>query len=468
MKTKQDFLDQIAASISGYPTVAQLYQAGDPILLSMLEAMASQLSMISAEIDVAAMEPWTKARDVTVLADAAIKGVLPFGRPARVKVLVENVSSSPVQVSAGRKLLDTQGREYVVDQGATVAPGGSGFIYAVQKQERSFTHTVTVSQPFYRINVPAAEGGRHIVEIRVSGDAQYKFIPEFVNVAVGERTFHIESDEQRVINIQFGADGIAGYQPGAGELMTVTVVETNGSVTLSPGSKYAFEYSYSAFERGVQLKHDSLVSPGAAPLDIATLREICSYPSIYDQSAVYRGNFDFLVRRQLSPFKFLSVWNEQIEEAVRGPSVDNINRLFVAAESDGVDQTSLRADISRVIRGADDSYRITFVDVDHSPIPVNIAAAVPAIYDFAVVRQQIIDVVLAEYGPNSTFAKRGMSRVLYKRLYDLLTKKIQALQGSGSDVQITITDSGTILPEQYRYVSLASLTVNVTQYQYEA
>ena len=75
MKTKQDFEQVAAAAITDYPLAAQLFQARDQRLLARIGAEAAMLALYSQQQDVAAMEPFTKARDVTVLADAAVKGV---------------------------------------------------------------------------------------------------------------------------------------------------------------------------------------------------------------------------------------------------------------------------------------------------------------------------------------------------------------------------------------------------------
>lgn len=466
MKTKQEFQDAIAAEISNYPTAAQFYRTLDPRLLASLDAMATMLSMLSAEQDVAAAEPFTKSRDMTVLADASAKGVLPFGSALRVQIAAANSSTSALSITAGRRILDSQGRIYVVDTGASVPAGGSAMIVAKQNSEATFNHTVTISQPFYVIEVPEREPGKYVAEVRIKGasGAQYKYTPEFVNVLPGEKVFHLYTDENRRLYIEFGANDLAGYQPSAGEVLTITVVETEGDVELSAGSKFAFEYSASLYEAGATLTLNAVLAPGAAPMDVATMREVASYPSIYDTSAVYLGNFDFLVRRHLSPFRFLSIWNEQAEEAARGPSVDNINTLFIAASKDGVATATLREQISAVIKKADDSYKLSFLDVVNVEIPVAITARVPAIYDFAAVEQQIREITLAEYGPDSPFAKRGQNKLLYKRLYDLLVGDVQALQGETSDLQVAITDPvAAILPEHYRFVSTASLTITVEQ-----
>lgn len=467
MKTKQEFLDAQIAELSNYPISAQLYQAGDPRLLSMLNAMAAMLAMASAEQDVAAGEPFTKSRDVTVLADAAVKGIIPFARPTKVTIAVENGSTRPLQITAGRGMMDTQGRSYKVETGTTIGVGLSGTITAIQYGEKTITHTVTENKPFYRIDVPSPESGFFISSVRLIDESgfEYPYTPEYVNVAAGQKMFHLETDENRALYVQFGAGDVGGYQPSTGEVYTLIVQETEGEITLQSDAIFAFEYSTSLYERGAKLTLDSVVTAGAGPIDIETLRKIASYPSIYDASAVYLGNFDFLIRRNIYPLKFLSVWNEQEEERVRGASVDNINTLFVTALSDAFSQAELNAKIEKVIKTADDSYRIKHVARVAKEISVTIAARCSEVYDFTALEQQIADEVIKAYGIDSDFAKYGRGRVLYKKLYSLLTSKFQALQGDGSDLEITIDDpEANIMPEDHRYVSLASLTVEVGAY----
>ncbi len=86
MLTKSDFQQAIADSINNYPAVAPLYQAGDPRIIQHLDAMATMLAMLSAQIETAMTEPFEKVRDSTVLADAAMRGIVRKGTPARVRV----------------------------------------------------------------------------------------------------------------------------------------------------------------------------------------------------------------------------------------------------------------------------------------------------------------------------------------------------------------------------------------------
>jgi len=462
VKTKADYLARAEAVIADYPKAALAYQVRDPRLLAMLESMATMLSLHSMEQDTAAMEPWTKARDVTVLADAAVKGVLPFGTPMQVSLSVQNVTATAFQVLTGRRLLDQQGRLYVVTTGASVPANGTATIQAIQQTPSLITHTVSASQAFYRIEVPTPEIG-YIAEVSVTdslGNA-FTYTPEFTNVEIKQRVFHLESDENRALAVVFGADAIGGYQPSVGEVINVTALVTEGDITLSEGAAFVFEYATTIAESGAKITLAAVTAPGAAPMDIATLREITSYPSLYDASAVYNGNFDFLLRRNLSPFRFLAVWNEQREEEVRGANADSINCLFIAALKDGVADATLRTEAERIIYSADDSYRVKWVAVAESEIPMSITLRIPDVYDSAAVKQQASELVLSQYGRDSTWAKRGSSRVLYRRVTSLLEDAIQACQAEDADIQVAVQDEAILLPETYRYVSASSLSITV-------
>lgn len=427
--------------------------------------MAAMLAMYSTEQEVAALEPFTKARDMTVLADAAVKGVLPFGVATVVRILVVNNSATGYTIQVGRRLRDSRGRIWSVTVGSAIPANGSAIIEAEQASTSSFTHTVTASRSFYRISVPDPENGHIVgVNLRDAASAEFKYIAEFVNVALGDKVFHLQSDEYRKLHIQFGAANTAGYQPATGETFTVDVKETEGDITLPTTTLFSFEYTSSVYESGARLTLSEVVSPGAAPMDIATMREVCSYPSTYDGNAVYLGNFDFLIRRNLSPFKFLSIWNEQREEEVRGASQNNINTLFVAARKDGVLDAALRTSIAAVINNADDSYRIKHVSVMDVQIALDVQIYVQSVYDFEAVKQQAESLLLAAYGEDSAWAKRGEATILYKEVYDLLTTNIQGLRDRDSDMKMAVgVEALDIFPEQFRYVAPASLNVTVEQ-----
>ncbi len=470
MLTKDDFLRAIANNVAQYPTLSALYQAGDPRILQSQGAIAQMLAMFSQQIDIGMMEPFSKTRDSTLLADAALKGLVPMAVCARVRVKVINNGSAEYQLAAGRRLLDSSGNIYEVDLPVSVPVGASGFAELTQVQVSSYSHTVSASQPFYKIQVTQPRDERKISGISLfdaSGN-EYRYAREFTNVLPDEKVFNIECDEYRNIYIVLGYSGIVGHQPNLGEVYTISVRETAGDVQNAFNSPFTLEYSYTVADSQIKVTMESLLASGANPMDLATLRELCKYPSVYDSNAVFLGEFDFLVRRNVPDLRFLSIWNESVEESVRGANVNNINTLFVSfVAPSGVDDAAIQATIKNVIAGADDSYRVVFVPPVIQNIGVTISAQVARVNDPNSVAQSIEDALLSEYGASSPVARIGMSTPNYKRVYDLLKSKVPALQDAVSDFTVSIAAFGAALaPEQFRYMTPESIVINVTQANY--
>lgn len=470
--SRDDFKQAIAAEILNHPLAAQYFQAGDPRFLAQLDAMATMLAMVSSQIDVESVEPFIKTRDTTILADAMIKGILPFARPARATLQIVNTdAANPVNVAIGRRIVGDQGRVYVAESAANISPGATGMITVKQVTTRQFSHTVANSIPFYSVQIPpSTDSDLHISGVLVSiGGVSYPYTPEFSNVAPNQPAFTLETDEQRRMFAKFGWRETFGIQPSNGAVIQFTIEETAGQNTLAPNAAFTFESTNSAAERAAKITLSTVLFPGSNPLDIVALREFAQYPSTYDSSAVYLGNFDFLIRRNVFPLRFLSVWNEQIEEAARGPSVGNINKLFVAALMDGASPDWLRAEITKIIRAADDSYRIAFMDAIEVEVPVTINAQVPIVYDPGSVENQIRAAVAGLYGRDSVAARGGMLKINSKLIGETLRKKVPALLEDSSDFQVTVPGTELAMkPEHFRYVSDNTLIVNVTQATYNA
>lgn len=471
MKTRQDFIAIVDQTSDKNDLLAALRRAGDPRYFQLQDAIATMNAMLSQQMELAMMEPFDKVRDATVLADAALKGIIPKATPARVSLRVKNTNTAPFNMVAGRRLTDSNGFFYEVDQPVTVpaaadaATPGIASVVAVQRTVRNVEHTVAESVGFYAIEVPPSEDGRYLSGLQLSDEAGHQFVytPSFINVAVDEKVFHVEVDEYQRVFVKFGLSGVVGYQPSAGEKFTVTVLESNGDVRSAIGSPFALEYAYTPADSMVSVDYAELVSAGSNPIGISELRELCRYPSAYDESAVFMGGFDFLVRRNITGLQFLSIWNEQIEESVRGPHMDNINRLFVSfVAPSGVTHQGMFNAIEALILAADDSYDVKYVEPVVNEITISIAASVARIHDPEAVKQQIVDVVLGEYGVNSPAAKRGMRSPQYKRINDILRANVAALQDASSDFGVVIAEpTAAVLPESWRYVSATSLNVTV-------
>lgn len=466
MLLKEDFDRQIRDTISAYPDVALQYQAGDPRVLAQLGATAAMFGMMSQQLELCSMEPFEKVRDATVLADAALKGILPMGTPALARITVQNPTSGSYTLAAGRRVLDASGKYWTVQSAAVIAAGQTGTASVLQRTVRDEIVTIPASTPFLAVEVPPGEDDKFIAGLSVkrnSDNLLFTYKTGFVNTLPGDTVYHVETDEYRRLYVRFGFDDVVGYQPGAGAQFTFSVNECDGDVRPDNGSPFSLEYILSPADSAVILKMDQLLEPGAAPISIATLRELTKYPSVYNDDAVFLGEFDLLVRKSIPNLAFLSIWNEQLEERVRGPNIDNVNTLFVAVlPPAGGDLTATQDDISETILAADDSYKIKFYDVVDREIAVSVDAFVAVVNDPAVVASQIKSAIIALYGADTAAAKRGMLVVQNKAISDTLRAKVPALADAVSDLKVSIDAAlPSLLPEHRQFVSDASLTVNV-------
>ena len=454
--SKDQFIQDAVDEISSYPAIAQRFQIGDPFVTQHLAAFAAMFSDLSNQIELTSGEVYLKARDATILADAAVKGVLPFATPAIASITLKNEGGGAVKVIAGRVLVDQAGRYWQVLAGTTVLPGAIGTITAKQVTVRTVVHQVAQNVPFYSVELDDPEVG-HIAEVVVTG---FAYSPEFCNVSPGDAVYNIKSDENQVLSLVFGVAGVAGTQPAAGSNLNLSIYDTEGEISLTQGMTFTFEYTNPG-DDAVTLTLLDVTQAGAAPMDLVTMAEVCSYPGIYNESGVYLSNFDHLVRKKVTPLTFLSVWNEAREEAVRGANLDNINTIFVASRRDGTADATLQAQIASVIRDADDSYKIRHVPVVEIVIPLELTLEIPSTYDAAAVIQTARALILAKYGRSAAWAKRGSARILEKDLHELLRSNVPALAQRLAEITVdVIGTSATVLPEQFRYVTEESLVIN--------
>lgn len=452
--TKDQFIQDAVNEIANYPTIARRFQIGDPLITQGMASIAAMLADLSSQVEVTTGEVYLKARDATVKADASVKGVLPFGTPCIANIQVLNKGSTRLSILTGRVLRDQSGRMWRVATGAQLEPLATGTIVARQVELRTVAHTVTQNQPFYMIELAEPTVG-YIAEVSVTG---WDYKPEFCNVLSGDLSYHIQVDEQQTISLVFGVTGLAGTQPATGSTIELTLYDTEGEITQKVGLEFYFEYSDPTENALMTLSE--VVQAGEAPMSVTTMREVCSYPGIYSENAVYLSNFDFLVRKKLGDVSFLSVWNELKEESVRGPSLDHINKLFVSVLKDGANAQVLQADITKIVQTADNSLRLKFVATVEKTVPLQITLYVPSTYDAAEIRQAVMALVLAKYGRQSAWAKRGEAKILKKDLYDLFRTNVPALTQRIADISIdSIGDDTADLPEHFRYVTAESLTV---------
>ncbi|MBT9097476.1 hypothetical protein KFZ76_07090 [Methylovulum psychrotolerans] len=494
MLTKADFLAQVALNIDNYPTAAALYRANDPRLTVLLEGMAIQLAMLSQQLDLALAEPFDKVRDSTVLAAAAMRGIVRKATPGRVRLAVQNSNLVPVTLEAGRVVLDSDSNPYIVTVPATLPaatePGGvlspsTGFIDADQYYAQNFTHTATATADFYAIALPDPDDGTTLYTLTVTDndDNPYGYRNNYINALPGDKIYTVEFDDVGVAYIRFGVDGVAGVQVQAGDPFKIYTTRTVGKLDLKANSPFALA-SLATSESGVnlalvELSLNQVLYSGDNPASMATLRTLCKYPAIYDDSAVFLGEFEFLVRKKYPDLAFLAVWNEAIEEAARGGSLDNINTLFVACydstetllsqadpaspvqPDEVLSPTARQIAIKELILAADDSYKVKLYTPVTSKIVITVTARVSTAHNTDVVAAKITQAILTAFGQA---AGNHAGKPVQRLIYALLKDKAPETNAGNAFLGVEVAELvGAFRPELWRFASTDSVTVTVTQ-----
>jgi len=479
MTTKAEFLAQAEIELGNaqYAKISALNMAKDPRILASIGAMAQMLELYSVQQDLAETEVFVKARDATILADATLKGILPLANSAQVQVLVTNPSANSVTLAYGRRLLDDKGRVWRVASTLVVAANSTGTVDLNQNELRTISHTIANSDPFYTITLPQNDEGLYLENIRIkdtigSTDNLYRYAPEFMNVLDGERVYHLETDEARQITIRLGAQNnselVYGFQTPINTALTIELTETSGKLDISTGASFSLEYSNNADEDALKIVTTGINALGSNPLSLSVLAQLSKYNALYDHGAVYLSDFDFLIRRYHGDsVNFLAVWNEQLQERVRGYDVTNINKLFIAVQAkSSLEQANLEESIHTLVQRADSSYKRDIVAAIPQAYPLTVSASVAAIHDSAQVTQQIKDTLLAIYGIGQIKVSQGLKNNFNRQeIYQTLKKAIPAFQDSISDFNVVVgVLPDPILPEHYFYLHpTTNFTVAVTQ-----
>lgn len=467
--TKEQFVEASLGAMTEYPNANHFLRALDPRVLQQNAANATMLGMLSQQIEIAMYEPFLKARDGTVLADAALKGILPLGRACHLTLTIENTGSESVTLGAQRRLLDPKGRNYELDAAVTIPAGGTVDVTALQVRRRSIMNTVGQAADYYRVQVQLSADNMYLNTLQVSkAETIFTYAPDWFNVAVGDMAYQVEVDELRQMFVRFGRATVIGYGVQQGDEFTLDITECNGRINdLTAEGVFTLEYAYTAPENNIQLKLHSVQDEGSAPHTIQELRVMSQFPAIYDHNAVYLGNFEFLIRRYITGIRFLSVWNEQIEEAVRGPSVNNINCLFVSILVSGMDTAVALERAKSLIARADNSYRFRPVQAVLTPVAVTITGSIAINWDRATVEAQIRALILSYYGDGAIYVSQG-GRAPIKRaqINRQLRENIDALRDEKAEYSVSITLPSVATPEQFLHITSASLTVNLSSVDY--
>ena len=484
MLTRSDLTAALVGQLSNYPALMELYRAGDPRLTVQLGTMADYLVLLSEDLDSHEQEPFTKTRERTILADAALKGILPLARPAQYRLRVSNSGSSSVTLSAGRQIKDGLGRLWRLLASVTVDPvqangqPSTALVSAEQSQLRTLSYTVDSGGPLHtaRLNLTPSMSLCTIPTVLNASNQAYQYSPRWMNVLPDDLAFTLLVDSQRSVMIQWGVQGRVGVEAQTNDQFTVTLTETHGSIPIEQLNQASLVDLLTIEERKLRVSFTGgeLIQAGANPPDLALLQQVANYPALYDENAVYLGNFDMLVRRFFGMrADFLSVWNEAIQERAFGSvDVTDINRLFVSVVPKiGQDPNSLKNEIALKIAAADSLYtgRVKFIDAVEFAYPILITGRIAAVHSLDAVREQIKNALLAKYGKGQAAVNRPLANGLnLQQAAKLIREQVSAFQDNLSDFSISIIGTPSIYPNTWVYLTEVSINFALSRSADEA
>lgn len=467
---KSDFFEAMRGVLLEHDATAVALQVQDPRIVQPLGAMAQMLAMLSVQLDINANEVFEKVKDATIYADAALKGIMPYARPARVLLKADNPTATALPIAAGRVFTDQAGRKYysispMLIPATLNGVDGTTTLRLSQSETQVHSSTIDESRPFLTVPVQQPlNSDEHLSSMAVTVNGlPFTYTKDFTNILPNERVYHVEIDEYRQLSVKFGQADKVGYQPSIGDTVDITTQVTFGQIDGKPGDEFILDtISPNSNESELTFQLEAIEDIGADPIDLATLRELCKYPALYSDNAVYLGSFDALIRRHYPDLRFLSVWNEQVEESVRGANLLNINRLFVAfAPKHDNEYDTMQDNIRRLIEKADDGYRTVFYAPIIDKPQISITAKISVTHDAEVVKQQITQVLLETYGQDTAVSKRGLLDIRHKDINKLLSDNILALKDYRSDVIVQVTRNTALKPEYWQYVDEHSMSITV-------
>ena len=466
MLTQADFENVLVANLVD-AEIIERYQFGDPLVVQQLRANAAYLALLAQEIDVATIEPFIKARDRSIMADATNKGILPVATACQHQLIVKNTGTTPVTLSSGRVIEDTQGgRPWRLLSSITVAAGQEGEVLVEQSELRQESYTIPITQSFHR-KILSITDGLFLAAITVRKDsAPLQRAVRWMNATAD--SYVITTDDLRRFTLEFGDSDRVGTTAQEGEVYTFDLIETYGEVDSSRLKDAALQSINSNAEQAIGLRFGALVRNGASPLSVAQLRVLASYPALYDENAVFLGNFDYLIRQKfMSRCNYLAVWNETVEERAYGVvSVANINHLHCAiAAKNPTEDAALRQEIALLIGRVDSLYDGRLINrlAEEIPYSLTITARLAAVHDTEAVTNQIKGLLVDKYGKGSLAASRWLPDGFnLQELATLLRANVSAFQDRISD--FSLTGSAIVAkPHQWQYLTTDSIAVNIVR-----
>ncbi len=468
MLTQADFEARIVAVLDDYE-ILERYNAQDPIVLRFLRSIAAFLSLFSQEVDISEIEPFIKTRDRSIIADATNKGILPIGMPTQHVLEVLNRSANSITLSQGRMIEDNSGsRPWRLLQSVTVNAGETGEVLVEQSEYREVQYTVQSTENFHRVELQLRDDlSLAGITVRDNSNQAYQLKKRWMNVEPLEYAFNLTTDSLRRIFIEFGDDERAGRTAQANQVFTFGILETYGDVDVSRLKDASLLDVLTTDETkvSVRFKQGGIVRQGADPLNISQLRVLATYPALYDENAVFLGNFDYSVRQKfMARCHYIAVWNENEQDRYYGVTYQDINHLHIAVVAkNNAEQANLETEIIQYIGLLDSLYkdRVRVHAVVEKPFNITLNGRLAAVHDLDGVKAQIKGLLVDRYGRTKLSASRWLVNGFNTQgISTQLRTNIVAFQDNISDFSLNVP---VVLnkPHEWVYISEPSITLNI-------
>ncbi len=468
MLTQADFEARIVAVLDDYE-ILERYNAQDPIVLRFLRSIAAFLSLFSQEVDISEIEPFIKTRDRSIIADATNKGILPIGMPTQHVLEVLNRSANSITLSQGRMIEDNSGsRPWRLLQSVTVNAGETGEVLVEQSEYREVQYTVQSTENFHRVELQLRDDlSLAGITVRDNSNQAYQLKKRWMNVEPLEYAFNLTTDSLRRIFIEFGDDERAGRTAQANQVFTFGILETYGDVDVSRLKDASLLDVLTTDETkvSVRFKQGGIVRQGADPLNISQLRVLATYPALYDENAVFLGNFDYSVRQKfMARCHYIAVWNENEQDRYYGVTYQDINHLHIAVVAkNNAEQANLETEIIQYIGLLDSLYkdRVRVHAVVEKPFNITLIGRLAAVHDLDGVKAQIKGLLVDRYGRTKLSASRWLVNGFNTQgISTQLRTNIVAFQDNISDFSLNVP---VVLnkPHEWVYISEPSITLNI-------
>lgn len=474
MLQRENLNASIANALNDFPDIAERWQVGDPTVTALMTAIRELVIALSLDNDVNIIEPFIKSKDRTIIADAINKGILPVATPCQFTLTVENTGKNTVTLSQGRIVEDGTGRQWRLLSSLTIGSGEAQKVICEQSIVNVLEANILMSEPFYQVKLPINDEAylAGIAIVNTTQNQPFAYTPKFMNAHAGDAVYTLLTDDLKMVSIMFGDSERVGQTVQAGENYRFSITQTYGYVDVATLKQAALSEIFTDDERylNAYFKVGELVRSGANPLSVSQLRLLASFPSTYDHNAVFMGNFDMLVRWHfMSRFSYMAIWNETIQEKFYGGSLDNINHMnLTVVANNPSEQNLLISDIQKLVARADSLLegRVRVKAVSERPYQITINGSLSGVHDTDSVKNQIKELLLANYGKGSISASHPNSDGFNRQeIATLIRTNIAAFQDRISDFSVLGEDTfnNPIKPHEWAYLTRDSIVINLVR-----